>query len=128
VILPHLPPEELRSAYAAARVHALPSWIETCGLVTMEAALAGCSVVASTAGYELEYYRDHAYYCDPGDVGSIRAAVLAAYNHHAADARRRLELKRLILQEYTWERAAEAAFRAYCRVLACPSRARSGAE
>ena len=30
----------LASAYAAA-VHALPSWMETCGLVSLEAALSG---------------------------------------------------------------------------------------
>ena len=35
----------LASAYAAARVFALPSWFETPGLAALEAALAGCSVV-----------------------------------------------------------------------------------
>ena len=116
-VLPHLPPAGLASAYAAARVHALPSWIETCGLVTMEAALGNCNVVASIVGFELEYYRDLAYYCDPADVSSIRHAVLRAYNNYEEDARRRLDLKRLILREYTWERAAEQTFHAYCQVL-----------
>ena len=117
LILPHLPPEELRSAYAAARVHALPSWIETCGLVTMEAALADCGVVVSTAGYELEYFRDLAYYCDPGDTRSIRTAVEAAYANHDADAGRRAALKEVILRDYTWERAAALTKAAYERVL-----------
>ena len=35
----------LASAYAAARVFALPSWFETPGLAALEAALAGCAVV-----------------------------------------------------------------------------------
>jgi glycosyltransferase involved in cell wall biosynthesis len=118
VLLPHLEPAELAGAYAAARVHVLPSWIETCGLVTLEAALAGCSVVASNAGCELEYLENLASYCDPADVGSIRAAVTSAWQSHKANAGRRLELKRRILHEFTWENAAAATFRAYSRVLA----------
>ncbi|MCI0457301.1 MAG: glycosyltransferase family 4 protein [Gemmataceae bacterium] len=117
-IIPHLPQDQLRSAYAAARVHVLPSWMETCGMTTMEAALAGCSVVCSIAGYEVEYYRELAYYCDPADVGSIRSAVLAAYQNYQKDAERRVRLKQRILSEYTWQRAAEATFQAYRQVLA----------
>lgn len=115
--IPHLPPEELASAYAAARVHALPSWIETCGLVTMEAALANCSVVCSIAGYELEYFRDLAYYCDPADFRSISKAVVRAFDNHEQDGPRRQKLKDLILKEYTWERAARLTLQAYERVL-----------
>jgi glycosyltransferase involved in cell wall biosynthesis len=117
LVVPHLPPQELAAAYAAARVHALPSWIETCGLVTMEAVLGGCSVVASTAGYELEYYRDLVRYCDPGDVESIRDAVLSAWDSHDAETGRRERLRALILAEYTWERAARITLDAYRRVL-----------
>ena len=40
----------LGSAYAAARVLALPSWFETPGLVALEAALAGCAVVLTPFG------------------------------------------------------------------------------
>ena len=54
-IIDHLPQRLLASAYAAARVHVLPSWMETCGLVTLEAALSGTPVVGSTFGHELEY-------------------------------------------------------------------------
>jgi glycosyltransferase involved in cell wall biosynthesis len=84
----------------------------------MEAALAGCSVVCSIAGYEVEYYRELAYYCDPADVGSIHSAVLAAYQNYEKDAERRVRLKQRILSEYTWQRAAEATFQAYRQVLA----------
>lgn len=118
LIIPHLPPEELRSAYAAARVHVLPSWIETCGLVTMEAALADCNVVVSTAGYEVEYYRNLAYYCDPADALSISSAVVKAYDNFPRDAERRQRLRELILREYTWDRAALACLAAYHQALA----------
>ena len=116
-IIEHLPQEELRSAYAAARVHVLPSWIETCGLTTMEAALANCSVVVSIAGCELEYFRDLAYYCNPADVASIRQAVQSAYENHDRDAPRRQQLKDLILKEYTWTKAAELTKGVYERVV-----------
>jgi glycosyltransferase involved in cell wall biosynthesis len=116
-VLPHLSPAELRSAYAAARVHVLPSWMETCGMVTMEAALANCNVVCSIAGFELEYYRDLAYYCDPADITSIRNAVVQAFENYSRDASRRLQLKQHILQNYTWQRAAETTFRLYRQLL-----------
>src|SRR5262249_57230935 len=95
-LIPYMPQEELRSAYAAARVHALPSWMETCGLVTMEAAMAGASTVCSTAGYELEYYRDLTYYCDPADHRSISKAVVRAFDNYDRDAGRRQQLQELI--------------------------------
>jgi glycosyltransferase involved in cell wall biosynthesis len=117
VLLPHLPPEELASAYAAARVHALPSWSETCGLVNLEAALAGCSLVAGTLGYEVEYLGDGADYCDPADIASIEAAVGRAWDGHAGGAERRRRLRQRIVEQFTWEKAAEATFRAYRRVL-----------
>lgn len=61
-IIDHLPQHLLASAYAAAGVHVLPSWMETCGLVTLEAALSGTPVVGSTFGHELEYLKGEAWY------------------------------------------------------------------
>ena len=116
-IIPHLPTAMLRHAYAAARVHALPSWIETCGLVTMEAALANCNIVTSIAGYELEYYRDYGYYCNPASVESIRQAVVSAYENYDRDGARRAAMKKLILEEFTWEKSAQACLAAYRKVL-----------
>lgn len=40
--------EELRELYRGARVHALPTWFETTGLVSLEAALSGCSLVSTS--------------------------------------------------------------------------------
>jgi glycosyltransferase involved in cell wall biosynthesis len=117
VVIPHMPQDELGSAYAAARVHALPSWIETCGMATMEAVLADCGVVVSTAGYEIEYYAEHPRYCDPADTESIAAAVIAAYEAHSAELERRGALRERVLREYTWERAAELTLAAYREVL-----------
>ena len=63
-----MPQNLLASAYAAAAVHTLPSWMETCGLVSLEAALSGTPLVGSTFGHELEYLEGDAWYADPGDA------------------------------------------------------------
>lgn len=108
-------PDLLASAYKAARVHALPSWFETTGLVNLEAALAGCAVVIGNRGAEKEYLRDYAYICDPGDWKSIRNAVLKAWKEHnpkMADA-----CRQHILKYYTWKHTAKATVQAYEEIL-----------
>ena len=56
-IIDHIPQHLLASAYAAAAVHTLPSWMETCGLVSLEAALSGTPLVGSTFGMNLNIRR-----------------------------------------------------------------------
>lgn len=104
--------EDLAPAYAAAKVHALPSWRETPGLANLEAGLAGCNLAITTRGTTREYFGDYAWYCDPNDVASIREAVLAALR-----APRRPELAEHIRSHYTWRRAAEETLVAYRRLL-----------
>lgn len=78
--LGHLDRKMLASAYAAAKVHVLPSWFETTGLCSLEAGVAGCNVVSTNRGYAKDYLKDYAWYCDPSDPLSIRSAVKAAYD------------------------------------------------
>ena len=73
-----LPPHELGSIYASAAVHALPSWRETPGLASLEAAAAGCKVVSTSLGSASDYFGELAWYCDPSDPGSLRQAVIQA--------------------------------------------------
>lgn len=103
-----LTPLELASAYASARVHALVSWYDTPGLVSLEAAMAGCRIVTTDRGSAREYFGDHAFYCDPGKVESIRNAIKNAWN-----SKKDNQLKELVLMNYTWEKAALKTFRAY---------------
>jgi glycosyltransferase involved in cell wall biosynthesis len=117
-VLSYLPQEELPLAYAAARVHVLPSWVETCGMVSLEAALEDCNVVVSTTGCELEYFREYAYYCDPLDPQSIRGAVVRAYDNYDCDVPRRREFREVILREFSWERSARITLDVYERLLA----------
>lgn len=75
LILDYLSEEQLASAFRAARVHALPSWYELPGLVSLEAALHGTPVVVADAGTTRDYLGDFAFYCSPEDPESIRSAV-----------------------------------------------------
>jgi glycosyltransferase involved in cell wall biosynthesis len=69
----------LASAYAAARVFALPSWFETPGLAALEAALAGCAVVITPYGSTKEYFGDHVEYARPHRLGEIGRALARAW-------------------------------------------------
>lgn len=104
----HVAHEELAPHYARARVHVTAAWFETTGLVSLEAALAGCAVVTTEVGYASEYFEGFAEYCNPLDKRSIRAAVLAA--HEAPPSP---ELRRRVLDRYTWKHTAEATLAAY---------------
>ena len=112
-ILEKLSDEMLSSAYAAAKVHALPSFFETTGLVTLEAALADCNVVVNDQAHTREYFGDFAWYCDPTSVPSIRRALV-----EASSAENRPGLKERVLSQFTWQHTAKATLEGYERVLA----------
>jgi polysaccharide pyruvyl transferase CsaB len=105
--------QELASAYAAAKVHVLPGWFETPGLVSLEAAAAGCNIVSTDRGTAKEYLGEMAWYCDPRNIESIRQAVLAAY-----ESAPREELGARLRERCTWRRAAEATLEGYRMALA----------
>ena len=115
-IIDHIPQNLLASAYAAASVHTLPSWMETCGLVSLEAALSGTPLVGSTFGHELEYLESDAWYADPGDAASIKAAVMAALQGGRQHPRA-ISMKRKVLERFNWERTVDATERLYKMVL-----------
>lgn len=107
-----VPHSLLADHYRRARVHAVPSLFETTGLVSLEAALCGCSVVSTNQGYAREYLLDMAEYCDPYDLDSIRGAILRSFES-IVDGR----LRQRVLDNYTWAHTAEATERAYRKVL-----------
>ncbi|HHY99232.1 MAG TPA: glycosyltransferase family 4 protein [Firmicutes bacterium] len=111
--LPQMPQSQLASAYAAAKAHVLPSWYDTPGLVSLEAAMAGCNIVSTNRGTAAEYFGNLAWYCDPRDVESIREAALRAYSSERVG-----KLKEIILTQFTWEVAARETLKAYEMVLA----------
>jgi hypothetical protein len=91
----------------------MPSFFETTGLVSLEATLSGCNVVAGNRGYAREYFGDQVWWCDPSQIDTIRQAIIAAYK-----APFRTELRERILRQYTWEHTAQQTYDAYKDLLA----------
>lgn len=108
IFIDRMPHEELPGIYALAAVHALPSWRETPGLASLEAAAAGCRIVTTSIGSTYDYFGDHAWYCYPDDYPSIRQTVETALQTSASPA-----LRQHVLNQFTWQRAGEATLRSY---------------
>ncbi len=102
------PPAELRRLCHRACVHACVSWYETPGLVSLEAALCGCAIVATPGGCTREYLRDDASYGQPDDPQSLRAAVERAIQRGPSPT-----LAQRVATDYTWDAAANKTLEAY---------------
>jgi glycosyltransferase involved in cell wall biosynthesis len=109
----HLPQHELITYYQKAKVHILPSWFETTGLSSLEAAAMGCNVVITDKGDAKEYFKDNAFYCDPARPESILSAVRKASQANFNDG-----LRKTILNKHTWKQTAQQTLQAYQTALA----------
>jgi glycosyltransferase involved in cell wall biosynthesis len=98
----------LASAYAAARVFALPSWFETPGLAALEAALAGAAVVITPYGCTREYFGARARYARPDRPREIARAVLSAWEEGPAPG-----LGPHVRSRYLWSEAARRTAEVY---------------
>ncbi len=107
-----VPHERIAAYYQEAKVHVLPSWNETCGLSSLEAAYSGCNIVITDKGDTLEYYGDQAFYCDPASPASIYDAIVKAASLPASGA-----LREKIKNDYNWEKAAARTLAVYREVL-----------
>jgi glycosyltransferase involved in cell wall biosynthesis len=92
----------LVSAYAAAKVHVLPSISESFPLVTLEAAASGAAVVSGKYPALYEYLGERILYIDPSSISSIREVVLKAYEAGPPPG-----LRHYVLDNFSWERIAE---------------------
>ncbi len=109
----HVPQHELVKYYQQAKVHVLPSWFETTGLSSIEAAVMGCSIVITDRGDAKEYFGNDAFYCEPGSPQSIRSAI-----DQASMAGCNYSLMNKIHEKYTWTHAAAQTLKAYKTVMA----------
>ena len=98
----------LASAYAAARVFALPSWFETPGLAALEAALAGCSVVITPYGSTREYFGGLVEYARPDRPRELGRGLARAWENGPDPG-----LARLVGSRYMWPRVARLIAEAY---------------
>ncbi len=105
----------LASAFAAAKVHAQPSWIEGISLSAIEAAMCGCTPVVADRAGEIEYYGELGAYANPGSIDSIRKAVLAAYRNN--NLKLRQKTAEYVKARYTFKNAVELTIEAYKKTL-----------
>ena len=112
VFLGAIPHHDLRDLYKMAKVHALVSWMETPGLSSLEAAAMDCNIVVTRKGDTYDYFEDYAFYCEPDDVNSIKKALDNAYNSEVNP-----KLKEKILENYIWEKTAEATIKGYQTII-----------
>lgn len=101
----------LASAYAAARVFALPSWFETPGLAALEAALTGCALAITPYGSTRDYFGELVEYGWPDRPAEIERAVVRSWED-GPDPR----LDRLIATEFVWPKVAEITAEVYDQV------------
>ncbi|HZW32986.1 MAG TPA: glycosyltransferase [Isosphaeraceae bacterium] len=101
----------LASAYAAARVFALPSWFETPGLAALEAALAGCAVLITPYGSTREYFGDLVAYARPHRPEEIRRGLKQCWDD-GPDPR----LAPRIASHYLWPIVAQITAEVYDQV------------
>jgi glycosyltransferase involved in cell wall biosynthesis len=107
----HVSQDVLRGYYQSAHVHALPSWFETCGLSTLEAAAMGCKVIVTERGDTRDYFGKDAFYCDPADPQSIYETIELAASSFSSE-----KLKEKILSQYTWKLCARKTLEAYNKI------------
>jgi glycosyltransferase involved in cell wall biosynthesis len=100
------------NAYRFAKLHVMPSFVETSGLSSLEAAASGCNIVSTSEGSAQEYFKDMAIYCNPYEPNSISSAI--------EDGLRRKKdsnLKSHVLENYNWEKCIKGLYESYVKIL-----------
>lgn len=108
--IPYIPHSEMSNFYKYAKLHVLPSFNESTGLVSLEAIFHQCSVVMSDNRYiPVEtYFPQQRQLLDPLDVDSIRSVVLKAYENPVLDD---------FFEKYNWRAAALQTYSVYQKIL-----------
>ncbi|AOY76979.1 glycosyltransferase [Clostridium formicaceticum] len=109
--IPKINHSSLKAIYAAAKVHALISWYEIPGLVSLEAALGKCNIVTTKEGSTKEYFKDFAVYVDPYDLEEIENKVLESLKKSF-----NTDFKKYILEKFLWEKVVEKLISCYTYV------------
>ena len=104
--------QDIYKLYSVCKVHVLPSWYETPGLVSLEAAVMGCNIVVSDRGTTRDYFKKFAYYCEPDNIESIKKSIDKAYTSSYNS-----DLRDMIIKEYTWENTAKETIKGYKNIL-----------
>ena len=106
--------EELFSLYDRAKVFALPSLNEGVGLVALEAAMHGCTIVITNLGGPKEYYKEGtAELVDPYNIDSIGQAIIRALEDNTSQPK----LRETIITNYNTSVCTDKLIESYQRIL-----------
>lgn len=108
----HVSHDELAELYKVAKAHALISWMETPGLSSLEAAAMKCNLLITDRGDTQYYFQDFATYCEPGNVDSIKSGIVTAMTREFDE-----DLRRRVLENFTWRHTAQQTHDAYMAAL-----------
>jgi glycosyltransferase involved in cell wall biosynthesis len=106
--IPRISQEELVYYYLSSAIHILPSWFETTGLSSLEAAYLGCKLIVSPNGDTRDYFGEFANYCDPSSVTSIQRSIETSLGAHYQN-----EVRELIKKEFNWLSTAKKTKQCY---------------
>jgi len=111
IIDSRVPQEELMVLFQESEIHILPSWFETTGLSSLEAAYMECKIVVTKNGDTEEYFSNGVEYCEPGSLVSIKDSIERAHKKPYSN-----KLKIEIEKKYNWTYAAKCTAKAYERM------------
>ncbi|KAJ50760.1 glycosyltransferase involved in cell wall biosynthesis [Clostridium tetanomorphum] len=100
------------NAYRFAKLHILPSFIETPGLSSLEAGASGCNIISTEEGSAKEYFKDMVIYCNPYYEESIESAIKMSLNKNKNDV-----LKKYVTTNYNWEKSVKSLYNSYINLL-----------
>ncbi len=103
---------ELVEWYNSSAIHALPSWFETTGLTSLEAAACGCRLLVSESGDTMDYFDGGAEFCKASSTESIKSAIERSFLN---DSRAKMQSR--IESEYNWKITAKKTLDAYNEIL-----------
>ncbi|AWI06920.1 glycosyltransferase family 4 protein [Clostridium drakei] len=100
------------NSYRFCETHVLPSFVETPGLSSLEAAAVGCNIVSTSEGSTFEYFNNMVEYCNPYDENSISEAIEKAIKKQKNDI-----LKRHVLNNFSWEKCIKKLYDSYNEIV-----------
>lgn len=112
IYLGYMDSYNLYNAYRFTKLHVLPSFVETPGLSSLEAAASGCNIISTSEGCANEYFKDMAIYCDPYSSDSIYEAVKVGLTQKKDN-----KLKKYVLENYNWQECINTLYESYKKII-----------
>lgn len=111
--IPFIDQSEIAKYYNQATLHVLPSYFETTGLVSLEAAACGCNIIVTEKGDQREYYKEIALFCNPDNISSIEDQISILWNKK----RNYFNQSILVAEKFSWKQSAFETLKVYKSLL-----------